>query len=568
MGIRTGMSDSYVIGIDCGTDSIRALIVDAITGEELTTDVFYYPRWMQGRYLAPEKNQFRHHPLDYLEGLESTIKNCLANVPEHIRRGIKGISVDTTGSTPCLVDREGNPLSLLPEFSDNPNGMFILWKDHTAIQETDEINRAAKTWGGEDYTKYEGGVYSSEWFWSKILHVFRNDDRIREATFSAVELCDWIPAVLTDSTDALSIKRSRCAAGHKAMWHESWDGLPSEEFLEKLDPLLKGLRKNLYRDTYTADNVAGRLCKEWADRLGLNDEIKIGVGSFDAHMGALGAGIKPYSMVKIIGTSTCDIMVIPNEELGDKTVEGICGQVDGSVIPGMVGLEAGQSSFGDVYAWFKDLLLWPTSQSSIKSLFPEGNHKLITEELNTNIISSLENDAKDLPISETGLVAIDWLNGRRTPNANQTLRGAISGINLGTSAPSLFRALVEATAFGARKINDCFESQGIRIKEIIGIGGVSKKSDFVMQTLADVLNRPIKVCNSDQACALGAAMCAATVAGLYDTIEEARDAMNSGFLKEFIPTQTNAAKYDALYERYLAFGKYIEDESVKRSQIA
>jgi L-ribulokinase len=558
--------DGYVIGVDSGTDSIRSLIVDASTGEEFSTDVFYYPRWTEGKYCAPERNQFRHHPLDYLEGLEVTIRNCLEDVPKRVRKRIKGISVDTTGSTPCMVDREGNPLSLSAEFSDNPNGMFILWKDHTAVRETDEINRLAKTWGGEDFTRYEGGVYSSEWFWSKILYVFRNDDRIREATFSVVELCDWIPAVLTGNTDARTIKRSRCAAGHKAMWHESWNGLPSEEFLVELDPLLKGLRGNLYRETLTADKNAGRLCEEWAVRLGLDEDVTIGIGSFDAHMGAVGAGIEPYTLVKIMGTSTCDIMVVKNEEMGDRSIEGICGQVDGSVIPGMVGLEAGQSSFGDVYAWFKNLLMWPTIQTINDSQFTGDVQELLAEELDSKIISMLEKEATSIPISETGLIAVDWLNGRRTPDANQSLRGAISGIYLGTTAPSMYKALVEATAYGARSVNDCYESQGVEIREIIGIGGISKKSDFVMQILADVLDRPIKICNTEQACALGAAMCAATAAGLYDTVEEARDAMNSGFSKEFTPDPANAAIYDGLYERYCSFGKFVEDDIMKYSQ--
>lgn len=543
---------NYVIGIDYGTDSLRTLIVNAENGEEIATDVVVYSRWSEGKYCVPEKNQFRHHPLDYMEGLEKSVKNCLKKVPADVKDNIKAISVDTTGSTPCLTDKNGTPLSLLPEFKENPNAMFILWKDHTSVKETAEINQIAKTWGGEDFTKYEGGVYSSEWFWAKILHIFREDEKVRKATYSAIELCDWIPAFLTGNNDISTVKRGRCSAGHKAMWHESWGGLPDEEFLVKIDPLLKGFKSRLYIETCTADVKAGTISPEWAKKLGLKEDVIIGTGSFDAHMGAVGAGIEPYALVKIIGTSTCDILVAPKEDIDDKLINGICGQVDGSVIPNMIGLEAGQSSFGDVYAWFKSLLAWP-----LKNVL---NDERLSKELEDKIIPALEEEASKIPIEESGIIAVDWFNGRRTPVANQNLKGALLGLNLGSNAPRIYRALVESTAFGAKAINESFISQGVAIKQVIGIGGVVKKSDFIMQVLADVLNMPIKLCGSDEVCALGAAMCAATAAGIYATIEEAQQHMNSGFVKEYLPIPENAKKYESLYKRYLKFGKFIEDD--------
>lgn len=558
------MPKLFVIGLDYGTDSVRALVVDASNGREICTDVFYYPRWKQGKFCVPEKNQFRHHPLDYIEGLEITIKNCLNQMSKEDRANIKAISVDTTGSTPCMTDKEGTPLALLPSFSENPNAMFILWKDHTAVKEADDFNRVAKMWNGEDYTKYEGGVYSTEWFWSKILYTFRADKEVMKATYSVIELCDWIPALLTGTKDISKIKRSRCAAGHKAMWHESWGGLPSEEFLTQVDPLLKGLRERLYKETYTSDIAAGKISSEWAERLGLSKEVLIGVGAFDAHMGAVGAGIKPYSLVKILGTSTCDVLVVPTEEMKNKLIKGICGQVDGSVIPNMVGLEAGQSSFGDVFAWYKNILTWPAEMLiKASNLVNDEIKRKLIDEFSDKMIPLLEREAKNIPIDESGILAIDWLNGRRSPNANQLLKGAITGLNLGTSTPKIYRALVEATAYGARKINDCFESQGLPIKEIIGIGGVSKKSEFVMQVLSDVLNRPIKVCNSEQACALGAAMFGATVAGIYKNVKDAQEKMNSGFSREFKPDPNNAKIYDGLYQRYCSFGSYIEQDCLQ-----
>jgi L-ribulokinase len=558
------MSNKFVIGLDYGTDSVRALVVDATNGKEICTDVFYYPRWEEGKYCIPEKSQFRHHPLDYIEGLEKTIKSCLKQLPKENWSDIKGISIDTTGSTPCMTNKEGKPLALLPEFSENPNAMFILWKDHTAVQEADEINRVAKMWNGEDYTKYEGGVYSAEWFWSKILHIFRIDKQVMEACYSVLELCDWIPALLIGANDISKVKRSRCAAGHKAMWHESWGGLPSEEFLIQVDPILKGLRSRLYTETYTSDIKAGIISSEWANKLGLKEDVVIGVGAFDAHMGAVGAEIAPYSLVKILGTSTCDVMVVSPKEIKGKLIKGICGQVDGSVIPGMIGLEAGQSSFGDVYAWFKNLILWPAKIMIESSQLLDNDTKAKLEnEFSERIIPLLEKEAKKVPIDESGILAIDWLNGRRTPNANQLLKGAITGLDLGTSAPKIYRALVEATAYGARKINDCFESQGISIKEIIGIGGVSKKSDFVMQVLSDVMNQPIKVCNSEQACALGAAMFASVVAGIYNNIEEAQQHMGSGYAKEYKPNPINVKVYNTIFERYCSFGSYIEQDCMQ-----
>ena len=546
------VESNYVIGIDFGTDSLRSLIVNADNGEEIAIEVVEYPRWMEGKYCVPEINQFRHHPLDYMEGLEKGVKNCLEKVPKNVKDNIKAISVDTTGSTPCLTDKSGTPLSLLPEFVENPHGMFILWKDHTAVKEAAEINHVAKTWGGEDFTKYEGGVYSTEWFWAKILHVLREDEKIRNLAYSAIELCDWIPAFLTGTSDISSIKRGRCSAGHKAMWHDSWGGLPDEEFLVKVDPLLKDFKSRLYIETCTADVRAGLISTEWASKLGLKKDVVIGTGAFDAHMGAVGAGIEPYALVKIIGTSTCDILVAPKDDINDKLIFGICGQVDGSVIPQMVGLEAGQSSFGDVYAWFKSLLAWP--------LWNILDKETLAREVEDKIIPVLEDEAKKIQIEESGIIAMDWFNGRRTPVANQNLKGAILGLNLGSNPPKIYRALVESTAFGARAINESFQSQGVPIKQLIGIGGIVKKSDFIVQVLADVLNMPIKLCGSDEVCALGAAMYAATAAGLYSNIEEAQKHMNSGFVKEYLPIPENVKKYELLYKRYLKIGKFIEEE--------
>lgn len=550
----------YVIGVDFGTDSVRSVVVNVETGKEEASEVVYYPRWIKGMYCDPARNQFRQHPLDYVESMEASIKGALAQVDSSVGDNVVGIGIDTTGSTPCAVDQEGTPLALKEEFKDNPNAMFVLWKDHTGVKEADEINQVARTWGGTDFTKYEGGVYSSEWFWSKILHVLREDEAVREAAFSWVEHCDWMPAILTGITDPLTLKRGRCAAGHKAMWHAEWGGLPPEEFLVKIDPFLKGLRERLFTDTYTSDEKFGDLTEEWAQKLGLTPGVAVAVGAFDAHMGAVGAGIKKATLSKIMGTSTCDMIVAPTEVIGTTLVPGICGQVDGSIIPGMVGLEAGQSAYGDVYAWFRKLLSWPLEAILPEtSLIDKDTAEKLKAEIEGKLLDILAQEAAQIPLEETGLIALDWLNGRRTPFADQTLKGAILGVTLGTSAAKIFKALVEATAFGARAINEQFMESGVTIEEVIATGGITHKSDFVMQATADILNMPIKVVASEQACALGAGMFGAVAAGVYASTSEAQERMESGFTKTYTPNPENAKKYDALYKKYHEIGKTLEE---------
>jgi L-ribulokinase len=555
--------NKYTIGIDYGTDSVRALIVNCSNGHEVSGAVTEYPRWKAGKYCNAANNRFRQHPLDYIESLEKSVTEALLNAPSGTAECVVGISIDTTGSTPVAVNDEGIPLSLTKGFEENPNAMFILWKDHTAVREAEEINRIAKNWGGTDFTKYVGGIYSSEWFWAKILHILREDSKVRKAAFSWVEHCDWIPAILTGNTNPLEIKRSRCAAGHKAMWHEGFGGLPSEDFLVKIDPVLKGLRNHLFEKTFSCEAKAGTLSAEWAEKLGLNESVVVGAGSFDAHLGALGGEIIPYHLSKVMGTSTCDMLVAPMTEIGDKLIHGICGQVDGSIIPGMLGMEAGQSAFGDIYAWFKTLLMWPVENLLSKSgTLDEKIRNKIIDEISEQVIPVLSAEAEKLSPGETGIIALDWMNGRRTPDANQALKGAVFGLNLGSDAPRIFRALVESTAFGAKKIVDRFIEEGVRIDGVIALGGVAKKSPFVMQVVADVLNMPIKVARSEQACALGSAMAAAVVAGIYPTVEVAQKKMGGGIEKTYVPNHKNVDIYKHLYDNYSLMGGVIEKSKI------
>ena len=549
----------YVIGIDFGTDSCRALVVNAETGKEEATSVVYYPRWKKGLYCDPGKNQYRQHPLDYIESMELAVREALSQNKE-LASQVVAISIDTTGSTPVTVDNEGTPLALLPAFAENPNAMFVLWKDHTAIKEAGEINDLAHGWGGVDYTMYSGGIYSSEWFWSKLLHILRNDSEVCSAAFSFVEHSDWMPALLCGKINPATMERNRCTAGHKALWHREWGGFPSCEFLEKLHPRMAEIRSRLNDKTITGNVAVGNLTEQWAERLGLSASVKVGAGALDAHIGAVGGGIKPYYLCKVIGTSTCDMLITPLDEMENVFVKGICGQVEDSIVPGMVGMEAGQSAFGDIYAWFKKLMMWiPENVLKNTECLKGVDVDQLIEEISGQVIPKLTEAAEKIDLTESSVIALDWMNGRRTPDADQTLKGAITGLTLGTDAPQIFRALVEATAFGSKAIIDRFIEEGVRIDGIIALGGVTKKSPFVMQVLSDVLGMPVDIVASEQTCALGAAMFAAVVAGVYPTVEEAQNAMGQGVERKYSPDLKKHQLYVEMYGKYKKIGLSVPD---------
>lgn len=536
-----------VIGVDYGSDSCRAIVVDALTGKIEVEASRCYPRWTEGRYCNPSADRYRQHPLDYIETFEGVIRELGAKVGLEVMSSVEGISFDTTASTPVLVDRSGTPLALRPEFSEDPDAMFVLWKDHTAKEEAEEINRLAKEYE-VDYTAYSGGSYSAEWAWSKVLHILRTNKRVAEAAWSWFEHCDWMTAYLVGNTVPESVARSRCAAGHKAMWRAEWGGLPSEDFLSRLDPALGRMRATFDQNTKTADYCAGAIREDLAEKLGLPKGMKVGLGAIDAHVGAVGAAISGNVLTRIMGTSTCDILVCDKDEAGDRMIDGICGQVDGSVIPGMIGFEAGQSAFGDVYAWFRRLLMWP-----VEKLLPDQR-----ESVKDKILSSLEEDALKVSDEESTTLALDWFNGRRTPDADISVKGALTELTLGTTAPMIYKALVQATAFGSRAIVERFVSEGVNIQSVLAIGGISQKSPFVMQTLADVMGMPISVVDCGQACALGASMFAAVVAGIYPTVQEAQQGMKAPLGRAYYPDASRREIIDKAYARYKLLGKFEE----------
>ena len=543
--------DVYCIGIDFGTDSVRAIIVNAQNGREVASAMFHYPRWKDGLFCNASANQFRQHPLDHIEGMVSSVAAALREAGSSVKSNISAISIATTGSTPVAVDKTGTPLALNPDFTNDPDAMFLLWKDHSSLKETAQINAHAKNFK-TDYLRYVGGIYSSEWYWSKLLHILRNNSLIRKHCVSFVEHCDWMPFLLTGGKNISQMKRSVCTAGHKALWAEDWGGYPPDEFFSSLDPVLTGCASSLPAQTFTADQRAGLISEEWAANLGLSKNVVIGIGAMDAHMAAVGGQIEPYFLSKVMGTSTCDMLVAPIADMKGKYVHGICGSVNGSIIPGMTGLEAGQSAFGDVYAWLRDLLTWP-----LRHLLEETDSTKIDKAID-KIIPELSRQAAMLDFNADSVLSLDWFNGRRTPDANAMLKASITGLSLGTDAPEIFRSLAEATCFGAKAIVDRFIEQGIPVKGLIGIGGVAKKSDFIMQMMADVLNVPIKVNQSEQSAALGAAMFAATAGGVYEKVEDAMQPMGKGFEKPFYPHPGKNKLYETRYRKYLETGRFVE----------
>jgi L-ribulokinase len=523
----------YTIGLDFGTNSVRCVIVDTSNGNEVGTAVFNYPTGEAGIILdSADDNVARQSPADYIEGLEVSAKQAIVEArkadPSFDPANIIGIGVDTTGSTPLPLDKAGVPLGLLDEFKDNPNAQVWLWKDHTGYAEAAAITELAEKEHPEYLAKC-GGTYSSEWFFSKILHCLRVAPKVFDAAYTWVEHADYMTALLTGTTSPDKLKRCRCAAGHKAMFNDNWGGYPAAGFLSKLDPKLGELRKTLSDKTYAIDTIAGKLTKEWADKLSIPEGIPVAMGAFDAHLGAVGSGIKEGTLVKIIGTSTCDVVVWPDSaDLAD--VPGICGIVNDSVLPSYFGLEAGQSAVGDIFNWF------------VNYIQPGGSHEVLTEK------------AANLKPGQSGLLALDWNNGNRTILVDQRLTGLLVGQTLHTKPEEIYRALIEATAFGALTIINRFEEYGVRIKEVVNCGGIAEKNPMLMQIYADVTGREMKISRSSQTCALGSAIAAAVVAGRkvggYNSFADAQKMMTGTKDITYKPDAKNHKVYQELYKLY------------------
>lgn len=556
----------WVIGVDFGTASVRGLLIDADSGQELFSAQAAYTRWAKGLYCVPSKNKYRQHPLDYIEGLISVTTAISDFCGQENVHSIKAISFDTTGSTPGPVNLKGQPLALLPEFADNPNAMFYLWKDHTAIKEAAEINRQNAE-NAADLLKNVGGVYSSEWFWAKLIHACREDEKVYNCTENWVEHCDWLPFLLTGGQDHKQIMRGSCAAGHKALWSNDRSPLEILNFLKKVEPKLIKFSQPLFSEVYPATSAAGRLTKEWAAKLGLSTETLVGIGTIDAHAGAVGGGIEQGKLLKVMGTSTCDMMVASKKKMQDTTLKGISGQAEDSIIPGMIGLEAGQSAFGDSFDWFTKLLTSPTLAIVEKCDFlSEVDRLKVKEAVESNIFKQLEKEIAEIDLNAHSPQALDWLNGRRTPDNNPNLKASFFNIDLSTRSSDLYLALIEANCFGARRIVDTFTSQGQKIEGIIGLGGIAQKSPFIMQFLADCLQIPIEVHASLNTCALGSAMYATVVAGIYETLGDSQKALGSGFIATYSPDESRGKLLEQRYKNYLERGT-IEEAFLHKEEV-
>ena len=525
--IRT-VANRYTIGYDYGTNSVRALAVDIDTGEEVATAVFNYPSGKAGLFLSNiDPLLTRQNPADYITGFVTTTRDILKSIAGE---QVIGLGFDTTGSSPMPIDKSGTPICQLPGFANDLDSYVWIWKDHTAHDEAVEITQLSQKMGLPYMAKY-GGKYSSEWFWSKILHCARTSPLVFEQAYSWAEICDWIPAFLSGNQAPDRMKRSVCAAAHKAIYAEEWGGLPSEEFLAKLDPRLKTLRLRLYHEVYTSDKIAGYLTPEFAQATGLPPEIPLAVGAFDAHLGAVASCVAPNVLVKIMGTSTCDCMVHPlNDPLPD--IPGLCGIVKESILPGYYGLEAGQSAVGDIFNWV--------------SHFSQVSHEKLTQ------------GASKLQPGQSGLMLLDWHNGNRTVLVDQLLTGVTIGQTLATTPADLYRAAIEATAFGSLKIIDRMEEYGAKVDQVVACGGIAEKSTLAMQIYADVFNRPVWIAASSQTCALGSAIVASVAAQAFPSIEKAQAQLARLRPKPYVPNPEAVETYKQLYKIYLnlhdAFG--------------
>ena len=523
---------SFSLGIDYGTNSVRALVVRCRDGKELGTAVVEYPSGKQGVLLdAKDHHLARQHPGDYLVGLEKSVQTALSEAAT--TKGFRpdlivGIGVDTTGSSPIPVDAQNRALGTLPKWKKNLHAQCWLWKDHTSWREAARITELAAKHNPEYIAKC-GNTYSSEWFWSKIWHCLNTDPAAFDAAHSWVELCDWVPSVLAGVTDPRVIQRGICSAGHKALYCDEWGGLPDKKFLARLSPKIAALRDRLYEKAHDATASAGSLCPEWASKLGLKAGIPIAIGGMDVHYGAIGSGISEGTLVKVIGTSTCDCAVVPaKKKVAD--IPGICGIVKGAILPGFYGIEAGQSAVGDIFKWW------------IESIC-QGDSALY---------GKLEKEVAAQSPGQSGLLALDWNNGNRTILVDPLLTGLMLGTTLHTTRAEMYRALIEATAYGARAIIERIEEYGVPVKRIVCAGGIAEKSPMLMQIYADVTGRTMQVAGSSQACALGSAVSAAVLAGVFPNFPAAQKAMTSLKPIQYKPRAAAQKTYNKLYRLYKA----------------
>ena len=546
----------FTIGIDYGTDSVRAILVNTSDGSILGSSIQEYKRWNKKLWCDAKNKKYRQHPDDYIEGLEIVLKDIVRQCPDS--NLIKSIAIDATSSTPCIIDKHCSPLCLYNKYANNPDAMFFLWKDHTATKEAEIITQACIA-NKVNYAIHSGGTYLPEFFWTKIIHALNSSPELIADAYTAIELCDWISNTLTGCKETSQMVLNSCSASVKMMWDNSWGGFPPEDFLGKICPNIIPILQNMPRNIKPTWQPIGTLSKEWAEKTGLNENIIIGAGNVDSYAGAIGAGINDGKLILNIGTSSCYMAVMPIErstksDYNDLNITGVFGQAKDSILPNRYGYETGLSAFGDLFRWFENLLLWPT-----KLINNKVNSTEIERELRENILNQLTIEAQNLEINLDTLYATDNFNGRRCPNPNSNIKAAIEGLTLSTSPAEIFYALAEAAVFATRRIANYMEENGVAINKFICIGGITLKSPFIMQLLADATNHEIFVPNSSQGCALGAAITASVAGGIHQTITEAQNAMTTKNGVIYSPDRTKYNILSARYKRYLQIIKNIED---------
>ena len=554
--MKLDLPEKYVLGLDFGSDSVRAVLVDAKDGKTVGEGVSLYKRWAKGLYSDFSESRFRHHPLDYIESITEAVREVASSCPEEIKN-VKAMSIDTTASTPCAVDESLTPLSLRPEFSDNPDAMFVLWKDHTALKEAAEFEAACNA-STPDYSMCSGNKYSPEAFWSKALHILRHSLEVRDAAFTMLELCDWLPAMLTGCHDINEVKMSHCCAAQKLLWNKDWGGFPPEEFFGSVDPLLLKVRRHLPPHNYTPDCPAGVLTPEWTERLGLPEGVIVGAGNIDSHSGSFGAGVKERVLIMSFGTSAAYTTVISRKNL-DHVIEGVLGQVDGLIVPDLIGIENGLSAFGDVYAWLKRLVLKPVEALvSSSEVLDEKCRAALISDLEDRIMGEFNKEAAAVPETLDLPFATDFFNGRRAPRPDMNLWASIMGLRLASDAGTVFRALVEATAFASKIVVDNLEDNGVAIDKIIAVGGIARKSPFVVQMMSDILDRDIEISSNKQAGALGGAIYSAVLAGVYPDYVSAQNVMASPVCMTYSPDRKRHELLLKRFEKYVEAVKFTE----------
>ena len=520
----------FTLGIDYGTNSVRALVVRCADGAEMGSAVFPYPSGRQGVLLDPKDHHLaRQHPGDYLLGLERSVKAALQAAAS--KRGfsaakVVGIGVDTTASSPLPVDAANRPLALDRAWRKNLHAQCWLWKDHTSIAEAAQLTELAAQ-HRPHYLAKCGHTYSPEWFWAKLWHCLNVAPEVFAAAHSWVELADWIPSVLAGAHQPARIARGVCAAGHKALYSDEWGGLPDKEFLALLHPKLADLRDRLYERAYDATTPAGTLSYEWAEKLGLRANLPIAIGAIDVHYGAIGCGVAEGVLVKVIGTSACDCGVVSLQR-SVADIPGICGIVPGSILPGYYGLEAGQCAVGDIFKWWVEVVCGGDATL----------HGRLTQQ------------AAKLQPGQSGLLALDWNNGNRSVLVDPLLTGALLGQTLYTTPAEIYRALIEATAFGARAILERIQEHGVPVERIVCAGGIAEKNPLLMQIYADITGCTMQVSGSSQACALGSAISAAVQAKAHPDFPTAQKAMTRVQPKSYRPIAAHRRVYHDLYRLY------------------